>query len=69
MIFRSSSMSSSSLSSCKNFYVAHYSKSTKCINTKLGIVAHHGKIQLQDKGYNSKSCRFGIMLLLSYFFK
>ena len=29
------------LLSCKNFSVAHYSKSIKGINTKLGIIAHH----------------------------
>ena len=30
---------------CKNFNVA-----LKDINTKLGILAHHDKVQLQDKG-------------------
>ena len=44
------------LSLCKNFNVAHYSKSIKGINTKLGILAHHDKLKLQDKGHNSESC-------------
>ena len=38
------------LASCKNLNVAHYSKSIKGINTKLGILAHCDKMQLQDKG-------------------
>ena len=42
-------------SSCKNFNVAHYSKSIKGINTKLGMVAHHDKMQLEEKGHNSES--------------
>ena len=25
------------------------------MNTKLGILAHHDKVQLQDKGHNSES--------------
>ena len=41
-------------SSCKNFNVAHYLKSIKGINTKLRILAHHDKMQLQDKGHNEK---------------
>ena len=49
---RSSSLLLSSLS-CKNFTLAHYSKNIKGINTKLGILAHHDKAQLQDKGHNS----------------
>ena len=36
----------SSSSSCKNFYVAHYSKSIEGINTKHGILAHHDRMQL-----------------------
>ena len=52
------------LSSCNNFNVAHYSKSTIGINTKLGILAHHDKVQLQDKGHNSESCSFGVMPLV-----
>ena len=42
-----------SSSSCKNYNVAHCSKSLKGINTKHGIFAH------QDKGHNSESysCR------------
>ena len=41
--------SSLSSLSCKNFNITHYSKGIK---TKL---AHHGNVQLQDKGNNSKS--------------
>ena len=53
---------SSSLSLfCKNFNVAHYSKSFKGVDTKLGILAHHDKMQWQDKGHNSESCNFGVM--------
>ena len=47
-----------SLLFCKNFNVAQYSKSIKGINTKLGILGHHDKMQLQDKGHNSG---FGVM--------
>ena len=57
------SLSLSSLS-CKNFNVAHYSKNIKCIITKLGILAHHDKMQLQDKGCNSDSYSFRVMALL-----
>ena len=49
--------------SCKNFNVAHYSKSIKGIITKLGILDHHDKMQLQDKGNNSDFCSFGFMAL------
>ena len=38
----------------KNFNVAHNSKSVKGINTKFGILAHHDKLQMQDKGMNLK---------------
>ena len=31
-----------------------YSKNIKGINTKLGILAHHNKVHLQDKGHNSE---------------
>ena len=31
------------------------------VNTKLGIFAHHDKVQLQDKGHNSESCSFGVI--------
>ena len=51
------------LSSCKNFNVAHYSKSIKGINTKLGILAHHEKMQLQDKGHNSENYILRVMSL------
>ena len=40
---------------CNNFNVAYYSKNIKGINTKLGILACHDKVQLQNKGYNSKA--------------
>ena len=43
---------------CKNFNVAHYSKSIKGINTKLGILTQQDKVQLQDKGHNSESYIF-----------
>ena len=49
------------LFSCKNFNVAHYSKSMKGINTKVGILAHHDKVQLQGKGHNSEGCSFGVV--------
>ena len=44
--------------------VPHYSKTIKGINTKLGILAHHVKVQLPDKGDNSKRYSFGVMLLV-----
>ena len=37
----------------------------KGINTKFGILAHHDKMQLQEKGNNSESYSFGVMSLLS----
>ena len=49
---------------CKNFNVAHYSKSIKDTNTKLVMLSHHEKMQLQHKGHNSESYIFGVMLLL-----
>ena len=49
------------LGCCKNFNVAHYSKNIEDIHTKLAILAHHDKMQLQDKGHNSESCSFGVM--------
>ena len=30
------------------------------MNTKRGILAHHDKVQLQDKGHNSEGCSFGV---------
>ena len=60
-IVRSSSLLLSSLLSCKNFNVAHYSKSINDINTKLGILAHYEKMQLQDN-------IVGIMSLLTKYF-
>ena len=40
----------SSSSSCKNFNVDYCSKIIKGINTKLGILAHYDKVQMQGKG-------------------
>ena len=57
-----------SLSSYKNLNAAHYSKSIKGINTKLGILAHHDKVQLQDKEHNSESYSFGVMPLFNWIF-
>ena len=51
----------SSLLLCKNFIVAHYSKSIKDINTKLGIFAQQDKVQLQVKGRNSECYIFRVM--------
>ena len=56
------------LLSSKNFNVDHYSKSIKCINIKLGILAHD-KMQLQDKGHKSESYSFGVMLIFNLKFK
>ena len=50
---------------CKNFNVAHYSKSIKGIKIKLGILAHHDKMQLQGKGHNSVSYINGVMPLFN----
>ena len=35
------------------------------MNTKLGILAHHDKVQLQDKGRNSESYIFGVTHLFN----
>ena len=51
--------------SCKNLNVAHYLKSVKGINTKLEILAHHDKVQLQDKEHNSKIYSFGVIPLFN----
>ena len=59
-LFQAIVIARSSLLLCKNFTVAHYSISIKCINTKLGILAHHDKIQLVGKGYNSESYIFSV---------
>ena len=48
------------LLSCKNFNAAHYSKGIKSIITKLGILVHHDKMQLQDKGHDSEHYSFGV---------
>ena len=54
---------SSLSSSCKNFNVAHYSKSIKLndINIKLGILAYHDKMQLKAKWHNSENYSFRVM--------
>ena len=49
----------------KHFNVAHYSKSIKGIITKLGILAHHDKVQLQGKWHNSENYISGGMPLLT----
>ena len=58
IVITRSSLLSSLFSPCKNFNVAYYSKSIKGIDTKLGILAQHDK--LQDKGHNSKIYIFGV---------
>ena len=50
---------------CNNFNTTQYSKSIKDINTKVGILAHHDKMQLQDKGHNSGSYIFGLISFLT----
>ena len=55
--------------SCKNFNVAHYSKSIKGIITKLGILAHHDKMQLQDMGHKSENFNFRVMPVFNLNFK
>ena len=50
-----------SLSSCKNFNIAHNAECIKGIIIKLGIRAHHNRMQLHDKGLNSESYSFGVM--------
>ena len=40
--------------------VAHFSKSIKSINTIHGALAHHDKMQLQDKWHNSDSYSFRV---------
>ena len=57
------------VSSCKNFNVAHYSKGIEDINTKLGVLAHHDKMQRQDKGHNSEGCSLGVMPLFNLKFE
>ena len=50
-----------SLLSCNNLNVAHYSKSIKVINTKLGvlgILAYQDKVQLHDMGHNPENYMF-----------
>ena len=55
--------------SCRCHAKTHYLKSIKGINTKLGILAHHDKMQLQDKEHNSDSYHFGVMSLFNLNFK
>ena len=57
---------SSLMLSCKNFNVAYYPKSTLGVNTKLRMLAHHGKMQFQDMGHNSEICSFGVMPLINW---
>ena len=57
--------------SCKNFNVAHCSENTciKGINSKLGILAHHEKLQLQGKGHNSEGYILELCTFLTKTFK
>ena len=64
VIFSSVITRLSSSLSCKNFYVT-YSKNTYGISTKLGILTHHNKVQLHEKGHNSESYSFGVMPLVN----
>ena len=41
-----------------NYSIVHYSKGFKGVGSKLEILAHHDKVQLQDKGHNSESFSF-----------
>ena len=66
-ISHSSKLSKKNLSYYDRFNVVHYSKSFKGINTNLGILVHHDKMQLQDKGHNSERYNFGVMPLNSIF--
>ena len=50
-------------SSCKNF-----NKNIKGVNTKLKIVAHLDKMQLQDYGQNSEIYISGVMPLFNFTF-
>ena len=52
-----------SSTSCKNFNVAHLSKSIIGINTKIGMLAHREKMQLQNMEHNSESYISGVMPL------
>ena len=58
-------LSSSAAVLCKDFNVAHYSKSTLGITTKVRILAHHDKVQLQVKGHKSEIYSFGVMSLFN----
>ena len=50
----------------QTFNIGHYSKNIKDTITNLGILAHHDKMQLQDKEHNSEGYTFGVM---SHFLK
>ena len=65
----------------QKLYVLHDSKSIKGINAKVGILAHHDKMQLKDgilahhdkmqlkdKGHNSESHSFGVMPFFNLIF-
>ena len=43
-------------------------KNIKGINNKLGILANHDKMQLQDKEHNSGKLNFGVMPLFNFTF-
>jgi hypothetical protein len=60
MIAAASALSSSILSSCKTFYVPHYSNISKGINRKIRILAYYDKVVL-DKAHNFESNVFLVM--------
>ena len=43
------------------YNAVRYSNNIKGINSKLGILAHHDMVQLQEKEHNSESHIFGVM--------
>ena len=49
----------------KKCNVANFLKGIKDIKTSLIVLGHHDMMQLQDKGYNSESYSFGVMLLFN----
>ena len=51
--------------SAKTLMLPITQRNMKDINTKLGILAHHDKAQLQDKGHNYESYIFGVMPLFN----
>ena len=44
-------------------YYSPFLKSIKGINTKLGVLAYHDKVQLQDMDHNFENCSFGVIPL------